>query len=327
MAGSHHMLRKQHYTSVSESREVVMKKIIVMLAMIFVVTSVYSSQVYFLIENQNELMGGNTRSRASSNVPERLRALLDDMKNTDNSLRASINDIDRLIGKQWFTMAEFEQDKNVMLQIFRESLDGMSNLKDRLGALELELFNPEQLPFKNIYTNLNSAQTNLDSSYKALAQGRNGLAEARTKYANGKSNYEKIQPDLDNIINTVMNSVPYNPSTPPPVVNQPKEPEQPTDTINYNDINVQIFRKRIKSFDFDVVNPTTYEGKLVLKKAETVTHQMNSLDKWLYRQAIKGEQGYSFIIIKHEKHKYTICWWHVADEIVGIIEDIENIFK
>ena len=56
-------------------------------------------------------------------------------------------------------------------------------------------------------------------------------------------------------------------------------------------------------------------------------HELSSIDKFLYKEALREKEGYSIAIIKDAKNKYIVCWWHVADEIAGVIETIGDIFK
>ncbi|MFA5479866.1 MAG: hypothetical protein WC337_07555 [Candidatus Muiribacteriota bacterium] len=295
-----------------------MKKTISLLLVALFIVSTYG-QVYFLPENLNEVMAGNTRSSVR-NVPERLNILMNELSDTDREIKDNFDAIGTLIHKQWFVLAEFEKDKNVMLQVFRTMLDNMSNMSDRLHSMELELFNPEALGFDNMHVTLTRVNKSADDAYKALQVGREGLAKSRDSYAKAKSDYARLTEMVNKAIDAIKNAVPYTPA-PPVVTPQPEPQPQPSTDYDYSKMNVNIIRQKIninKIAPREVVNSASVEGKMVLKKAKEREHQLSTIEKWMYKQAIKNQDGFSYVLIKNGKNNYTVFWWNVIDELEEI---------
>ncbi|MCK9225510.1 MAG: hypothetical protein M0R46_15100 [Candidatus Muirbacterium halophilum] len=303
-----------------------MKKLFSIIVMTALSVSVFSNSVFFLPENDSEKYGLNiSRSRASSNVPERINILCKELKHTDSRLKASFNGINDTINKQWYLNSEFEKDLNVMLTMFRESVDYISNLDDRAQALELELFNPEELGFNKLYSSLADIKKNTEASYTELSKGKSGLRKAREIFEKAVNSQSNISALITSISSAVLNAVPYNPPapaptpTPAPVVSEPD--------FDYSKMEVSVKRKKVKLSDYDFIKLESVEGKNVIKKSMERLHELSSIDKFLYKEALRKKEGYSVVIIKNSKNKYIICWWHVADEIAGVIETIGDIFK
>ncbi|MFW5782116.1 MAG: hypothetical protein ACOCWO_02360 [Candidatus Muiribacteriaceae bacterium] len=289
------------------------------------------SQVYFIPEPMDNMPTRNTgfsrNMSCRNNVPQRINSLIDELKITDEQLTQKLNNIAQLIVKNWYLNSEFEADRNIMLNIFRESLDEFSNLNDRLHGLELELFNPEELPFSEAYSLLDNTTSLVSQAYKALDQGKSGLREAKTKFGKAHEMYESLSEKIMVITDVVSGAVPYNEPAPAPAPDPGNINEEENETINYNAIEVEIDRKKIKLSQYDIINPNEYEGKLVLKKSKERLHELSTLDRWMYRQALDEAEGYHFAIVKHTKDLYSVYWWHVADEIAGIVNDIKDIFE
>lgn len=304
-----------------------MKKIISILVITALSSLAFSNSIFFLPENESERYGLNiSRSRAGdSSVPERLNMLCKELQHTDSRLKASFNSIGEIINRQWYLNSEFEKDVNVMLTMFRDGVDYISNLDDRAQALELELFNPEELGFYQLYANIADVKKHFESSYNELAKGKSGLRKSRADFENAQKSYNEVSPLVTNITAGVLNAVPYNPPAPAPqpapapVVSEPD--------FDYSKMEVTVIRKKIKVSNFDIIRIDSEEGKNVIKKSMERLHELSSIDKFLYKEALREKEGYSIAIIKDKKNKYIVCWWHVADEIAGVIETIGNIFE
>jgi len=293
-----------------------MKKILVMLLAVFCITTAFSDTIYFLPETQFEAMPSKSRG----NVPARIDALLKDLQATDKDIKDNFDSTGRIIHKSWYLNSEFEKDRNIMVSLLREIMDGLSNLDDRLQSLELELFNPDELGFNGMYNDLRKARSAVNSCYKNLNIGKSGIKKARNDFAEAKIAYARITENLVRVVQTIQNAVPYNPPT-----QQPQQPN-PQPTINYNRLEVRIVKEKIKTYNYDIVNSNSYEGKLVLKKSKERLHELSSIDKLLYKKALRGQDGLSYAIVKNGDHDYTVFWWHIGDDIGGIIDDIEDIF-
>ncbi|MCK9225997.1 MAG: hypothetical protein M0Q02_13055, partial [Candidatus Muirbacterium halophilum] len=209
---------------------------------------------------------------------------------------------------------------------YRDSLEKLSNLNDRLQGLEVELFNPEELGFTELYNGLSKSTKSLFESYKQIEIGKAGLKNAKDLFGKSKAEYAKFTSNLSRVINAVSGAVPYTPDvTPPPVV--PQQPVVTEPTINYNALNVTILNKKVEGFGLDMVNSNSYEGKLVVKKSKERMHELSSTDRLMYKEALKGKDGFSFIIVKDSDNYYTIYWWHIGNDIQDIFETIEDIFN
>ncbi len=304
-----------------------MKKLLTLVMTLVFITSVFAGPVFFLPEDYTEVMPMR-RSSTSSDIPERLHILLEELAKTDSQIKEKLDQISNLINKNWYLNSEFEKDRNIMLEVLRLVIEDYSNLNDRLSGLELELFNPEELGFDDMYKLLDSTNNNINKAYKELHVGKSGLKAARDAFGKGAMDYEKLSAKMIETIDKVKNAVPYNPQTPPAQTDEPQTPQVPAEEpINYNNLKVNIIRKHVKLNNLDIIKDETYEGHLVLKKSKERLHELDSMNRWLFRQAISGGEGYTFIIVKNAKEDYTIYWWHTADEIADIIDTIGDIFK
>ena len=306
-----------------------MKKLAVIGVIAALVTTSFAGDIYFLPENMNEVIGSRSvRSGLRADVPARLSALLDELKDSDKEVKNNFDKIGEVIHKQWYLNSEFEKDRNIMLNFYRESLEKLSNLNDRLQGLEVELFNPEELGFKELYNGLEKATKNLFESYKQIEIGKAGLKNGKDLFGKAKADYAKFTANLARVISTVSGAVPYTPDVAPTPVT-PQEPvvTEPQPTINYNAINVTVMNKKTEVFGLDIVNSNSYEGKLVVKKSKERLHELSSTDRLMFKEALKGQDGFSFIIVKDSDNYYTIYWWHIGNDIQDIFETIEDIFN
>ncbi|MGM0608136.1 MAG: hypothetical protein ACQESP_06935, partial [Candidatus Muiribacteriota bacterium] len=199
------------------------KNIFIMIAIMMAVT-IYG-EVYFIPESLNETMEFSSVRRGERNVPERISVLLDELSRTDANIKEDFDKIGGLIHKEWFTLSEFEKDKNIMLQYMRNTLDELSNLSDRLHSLELELFNPDALNFDRKYELRVRVNEFMETSYNSLQEGRDGLMNSRNVFGRAKSDYAKLTTMLRDTINTVKNAVPYSPPAPDPEPEPEPDPE------------------------------------------------------------------------------------------------------
>ncbi|MFW5781690.1 MAG: hypothetical protein ACOCWO_00200, partial [Candidatus Muiribacteriaceae bacterium] len=257
----------------------------------------------------------------------RINTLLKDLEQTDGTVKDNYDRIQSLITKNWYLNSEFEKDRNVMLQLLRNTLDQFSNMNDRLHALELELFNPEELGFDAMYDYLDKAVIDMNQAYRALDQGKSGLKTAKEAFAKSKVAYARVTSNLTNAIDHVMNAVPYNPPAPQPDPEPVVESEPTPPEIDYDKLDVYIENKKVDVNEFQVINSNSYEGKLVLKKSKERLHELSSVDRWMYREALKNKDGFSFLIAKLDDNYYTVFWWHVGDDVADIVDTIEDIFN
>jgi|GEM_PF-3302848 len=302
-----------------------MKKLLILSITVLFITSVFAEPVYFIPEDYTEVMPmRRTGTGAGSDIPERLHILLEELKNTDTSVNQRLNQVMSIINRNWYLNSEFEKDRNIILEVLRLIIEDYSNLNDRINGLELELFNPDELGFKDMYELLDSTNNNINKAYKELHIGKSGLKAARDAFRKGSMDYERLSEMIITVIDKVKNAVPYNPQS----SSGSQQPQQPQEEhVNYNKLVVNIERKHIKLNNLDIIRDETYEGHLVLKKSKERLHELDSMNRWLYRQAISGGEGYTFVIVKNAKENYTVYWWHTADEIADVIDTIGDIFK
>lgn len=304
-----------------------MKKLMTLGLIMIFATMIMAENIYFLPENYNEMMPSRSRAGLRNNLPARLNALLEELKATDQNIKDNFDNLGSVIHKSWYLNAEFEKDRNIMLTVYREMLESLSNINDRLQGLEVELFNPDELGFGDMYSTLEATTKNLYGSYNGMEKGKSGLRKAKDLFGKAKVDYSKFTTMLSRAIDTVSGAVPYTPE-PEPVVNEPAEPfQEPQPTINYNDIRVHVEDSKINPSGLDVINSNSYEGKLVVKKSKERMHEMSSTDRLMYKQALKGQDGFSYVIVKHAENEYTVYWWHLGDDIEDIFETIEDIFN
>jgi len=283
-------------------KEGFMKRFFSVALLIGLSLSVFSDTVFFIPENNAERYGLNISRSSRSSVPERLNMLCNEMKHTDTRLKVSLERIGELINKQWYLNSEFEKDLNIMLQMFRESIDYISNLEDRSQALEMELFNPEELPFSELYSNLEAVKKDTDSSYKELSKGKSGLKEGRKFFSKASQNYSSVNQSVIAITSAVSGAVPYN----PPVIQPTPAPVAAEPEFDYEKMEVKVLRKRLKLSDHDFIRLDSEEGKTVIKKSMERLHELTSIDRFLYKEALKKKEGYTITILKDSRNRYII---------------------
>ncbi|MGM0608137.1 MAG: hypothetical protein ACQESP_06940, partial [Candidatus Muiribacteriota bacterium] len=97
------------------------------------------------------------------------------------------------------------------------------------------------------------------------------------------------------------------------------EPQQPA--YDYSAMDVYIRRAKVDTNNVgsdQIINSRSAEGQTVLKKAKEREHELSTIDRLMYKQALKGQDGFSFMILKHKTNEYTVYWWNVLDDISDI---------
>lgn len=300
-----------------------MKRLIALVMIAFCLLYVNAQQIYFLPNTDTNR--GMSYGTSRSSVPAHLNALINTVKGIDKDIESNVGDISSVINKSWYLNAEFEKDRNIMLQLFRELLDQEGSIEDSMQSMELELFNPDSLPFKEFYNTVAMLKKSTDASYKAMESGKSGLRDSKKMFGEVLELYPEMSKLVNVICDTVSGAVPYTPEVvEEPVVNE--APAEPEPEYDFNSMKVNVVRKRIKVSKYDIINVKNIEGRMVIKKSKERLHELSTVDRFLYKEALKEKEGYTYVIAKNAKNDYTVYWWHVADEIAGVIDTIGNIF-
>jgi len=297
-----------------------MKKIFVLLlATLLILPGILNAKDNPKLENINKAdiisTSISTKSpvRSSNQVLERINALILELQKNSENIRNNNRKIEALLFKNWILAADFEKDMTTLMPIFRESVDSYGNLSNIIKDLKSEVFDESQFCFAQLEASLEKSGTAFNEAYAGMREGKTKLGIARTKYTESRSEYENTSKYIQTLVDQFRQFVHPQPA---PQVHPAPQPHQPLK------IKVFVHRQRINPGKYTIINEYTPIGIRVMKEAKKQMKNMDTLERIQFKFAITGTNGFSYAIVKINKHRYDLYWWHMLDTIADIIQVI-----